>query len=241
MDTEESRASERIRANLANLRRRISDAAARAGRAGDDIQIVAVTKGQPASVIRAASTAGLNQFGENYVQEALAKQAELADFASARWHFIGHLQRNKADEIVNSFALLQSVDSERLATRLGSIAENRGVIQDVLVQMRLGDEPTKFGVPREEAPALCEAVLKTPGLRLKGLMGIAPRGSDPRPHFALLRSLFEQLPADRRLVLSMGMSADFEAAIEEGATMVRIGEALLGRRHTGHLASPSNL
>lgn len=169
-------------------------------------------------------------FGENYVQEARAKHIELSDLDSLQWHFIGHLQSNKAAEAVGSFALIQSVDSERLAAKLGEMALRSGVVQNILVQIHLGEEASKFGAAASEAPALCEAVAQTAGLRLLGLMGIAPRSADPRPHFAKLRGLFEALPQESRRVLSMGMSADFEAAIGEGATMVRIGSALLGPR-----------
>lgn len=230
MQTEDSRQSIAIRANLADLRSRVDEAAGIAGRKPGEVEIVAVTKGHPASTVQASYDAGLRSFGENYVQEARAKQVEIGNLNGLRWHFIGHLQSNKAADVVGAFALIQSVDSERLAGKLGQIACRIGIVQDILIQVHLGDEETKFGVPPAEAPQLCDAVSQIRGLRLRGLMGIAPQAGDPQPHFARLRSLFEMLPPGSRQVLSMGMSADFEIALREGANMVRIGTALLGSR-----------
>lgn len=231
METDERRYSETIAKNLAEIRKRVAEAAKGVGRSPNDIQIVAVTKGQSASIVRAAANAGLSCFGENYVQEALAKQNDLADLADLGWHFIGHLQSNKAALTVGRFALIQTIDRERLARKVSEAASRRDITQDVLVQVHLGDEETKFGVTPPETPALCAKIASFQNISVRGLMGIAPGGpADPRPHFARLRTLFEEMPEENRQTLSMGMSGDFEAAIQEGATVVRIGTALLGQR-----------
>ena len=236
METDESRQSDVIRANLAGIKRRIEEAAKSAGRESDKIEIVAVTKTHPAGTLRAAQEAGLTLFGENYVQEALAKQDELRDVPGIVWHFIGHLQSNKAQQVVGRFALIQTIDSDKLASKVSQAAERLGTTQEILIQVHLGDEATKFGVMPSDLMALCEKVVGFSNLSLRGLMGIAPvtaeDGSvaDPRPYFARLRELVGALPAANRQVLSMGMSGDFEAAVQEGATMVRIGTALLGSR-----------
>ncbi|HEX5324651.1 MAG TPA: YggS family pyridoxal phosphate-dependent enzyme [Capsulimonadaceae bacterium] len=238
MESVESRQTEVIQANLDDIRRRIAAAAKSAGRSPEEIEIVAVTKGQSTPTLRAAAAADLAVFGENYVQEALAKQNELADLPGLSWHFIGHLQSNKAAVVVGRFALIQSIDSERLAGKVALAAARSGITQNVLVQIHLGDEESKFGVRPEEAPALCERMARQPSLALRGLMGIAPvtaeegARADPSPYFSRLRALFEDLPRENRQVLSMGMSGDFEAAVREGATLVRIGTALLGPRPT---------
>jgi hypothetical protein len=181
-----------------------------------------------------AYRAGVQDFGENYVQEALTKvgDPELSDPA-LRWHFIGHLQRNKVREIIGRFALIHSVDSLALATEIGRRAEQIGAKAALLLEVKLDQATTKFGILPEQTLATAQAVLDIPGVRLCGLMGMAPFGSNPeaaRPAFRTLRTLFDQLPPEAHQVLSMGMSSDFEVAIEEGATMVRIGTALFGNR-----------
>src|SRR5579862_4540314 len=156
MENEESRQGEAIRMRLAQVRQRIANAAQKAGRSASDIEIVAVSKGQPAGVVRAASLAGLSCFGENYVQEAVAKKDELEDLPGLFWHFIGHLQSNKASLVTGRFALIQSIDSERLARKVSEAASRAQFKQAALVQVHLGEEATKFGVSPEDALALCE-------------------------------------------------------------------------------------
>ena len=231
-----------IAARLAALQEKVSVAAQRSGRAADAVSIVCVTKMHPASVVQAAYAAGLRNFGENYVQEALAKQDELtADTSTAilegtHWHLIGHLQSNKTNIVAGRFDMVETIDSLKLGQRIGRAAEALGGAQDVLIQVKLGGEESKSGVEPEETMRLAEALLDTPGLRLRGLMAIAPLGEDrllikePQPYFAEAKRLYESLPDECRQVLSMGMSADFECAIEEGSTCIRVGTTLLGRR-----------
>jgi len=216
---------------------RVAAACARAGRAAADVTIVAVSKTHPADAIRAAALAGATDFGENYAQELVAKAAELAAGASPpaiRWHFIGRLQRNKARLIAGRVALVHAVDSVELAEELGKRAG--GAVQPILLAVNLGGEATKGGVTADTAPAIARALVAVPGVSLDGLMTMPPPADDPeasRPHFAGLRTLRDRLQDDlgRALpVLSMGMSHDFEVAIEEGATLVRVGTALFGSR-----------
>ena len=199
---------------------------------------MAVSKRQPAEAALAAVAAGAGDLGENYVQEAIAKQAEMAEAGSVkcRWHLIGHLQTNKARLAVDRFELIQSVDSARLARAIGAAADSAGKLQDVLVQVKLGHEDTKEGVDAASFEALISCILDTRCLRLQGLMGIAPAGANPQPYFRELRRQFEQLPGENRRTLSMGMSGDFAEAIREGSTMVRIGAAIFGERNSRHLS-----
>jgi hypothetical protein len=214
---------------------RIARAAARAQRNRPDIQLVAVTKKFPAAVLREAFELGLRDFGENYVQEFEDKRAELAGLLdSARFHFIGHLQSNKAKKAVEIFDVIHTVDSAKLARRLNAElgAAGRPAALDVLIEVKLSNEPAKAGAAPGEIPALVEAIRGCPRLRLLGLMTMPPWSDDAetsRPYFARLR----ELAAENGLghsSLSMGMSHDLEVAIEEGATMVRVGTALFGPR-----------
>lgn len=214
---------------LGRIQERIAAAAGRAGRTSREITLVAVTKRRPASVIETALDAGLVDFGENYVQEAVEKRRVLSG-QRGRWHLLGHLQSNKAKAAVETFDLIQSLDSVRLARQIGRFAEAQGKVQPVLLQVHLGDEETKSGLPPEAVLAVASEILGVPGISLQGLMGIAPQQEEARPHFRLLRQLLEALPVTAQSVLSMGMTGDFETAIEEGATMVRIGTALFGAR-----------
>lgn len=226
-----------IAGNLELIQERISRAAGRAGRRVEDVTIVAVSKTFPFEAIRAAYDAGLRHFGENRVQEWESKQAHLADL-DATWHLIGHLQGNKARRAANLFDRVDSVDTLSLAQRLdASFAEDRaGKTLQVLIEVRLGDEATKSGVEEQDLPALAEGVFAFPHLQLLGLMTIPPFLDDleqVRPYFSKLRELRDDLVQriGRPLpVLSMGMSHDFEIAIEEGATEIRIGTALFGER-----------
>jgi hypothetical protein len=201
------------------------------------VQLIAISKYQPSNLIREAFEAGQCAFGENYAQEIAGKQSELSDLPNISWHFTGHLQSNKAKLVVGHCKLIQSVDSVSLAGKIAKIAEDIGHIQDILVEVNLGGDPSKTGVMCSSVAGLCESIISIPGLRLKGLMAIAPtrtRGvpGAARECFASLHQLFEKLPQENREILSMGMSGDFEDAIAEGATMVRVGSALFGQRRS---------
>ena len=220
--------------DVAAVRARIAAAAARGCRSADDVSIVAVTKGHPLERAREAAAAGLLDLGENRVQEALAKQDAWPD-APVRWHLIGHLQRNKAKLAAGRFALIHSLDSVRLADALESAATAAGIVQEVLVEVNVACEPQKSGVLPEEAPDLVRHAATLDHLRLRGLMTMAPYTPDStvqRRAFRQLRELRDRLAtSDLDLgVLSMGMSDDFEIAVEEGATMVRLGTVLFGER-----------
>ena len=214
---------------LGNIRERIDTASQRARRSPAEITLVAVTKKQPTGFIEIAHSAGLLNFAENYVQEA-ADKCVAVPLHSCCWHLIGHLQSNKAKAAVELFDLIQSVDSIRLARQIAKQAEAAGKLQHILLQVHLGEEATKTGFPPDMIGEVVKEIVDMPGIYLQGLMGIAPQFEDSRHHFRLLRRLFETLPAKAQTVLSMGMTGDFEIAIEEGATMVRIGTALFGSR-----------
>jgi hypothetical protein len=228
----------RITANLETVRERIARAAQRAGRDPAGVTIVAVTKTFSAEVVRAAVAAGLADIGENRVQEAAAKRALLGDM-EARWHLVGHLQRNKAGRALELFDIVHSVDSLELAGALERPAGLQGRVLPVLLEVNVGEEKTKFGFPPREADlgAAAEAILALPHLRLEGLMTVAPFVQNPeevRPVFRRLHALRTVLaaryPAAPWTHLSMGMTDDYAVAVEEGATMVRLGRALLGER-----------
>ena len=224
--------------DLAAVRGRIAAAAARSGRRADAVTIVAVTKGHPLERVREAVAAGLGDVGENRVQEAAAKQAAWgagAAGAPVRWHLIGHLQRNKARLAAGRFALIHSLDSARLADALEAAAAAAGVVQEVLVEVNVAREPQKTGAPPEEAPAVVAHAALLPHLRVRGLMTMAPYDAPldvQHRVFGGLRELRDSLATSSMelAVLSMGMSGDFEAAVEEGATMVRLGTILFGER-----------
>mgnify|MGYP001188637777 CR=1 FL=1 len=230
----ETRARE-LAENLALVREDMAGAAQRAGRDPSDVVLVAVSKTYPAADVAALFAAGQRVFGESYVQEAVAKRAELAALP-LEWHFIGGLQRNKAKFVAGDFALVHGVDSLKLAETLARKAMEKGAAQDVLLQVNLGREEQKGGVLEEDLPGLAEAVTGMEGLTLSGLMLLPPFFDDPeraRPFFARARELKEDL--ERRLGrslphLSMGMTGDFQAAVEEGATLVRVGTRIFGSR-----------
>jgi pyridoxal phosphate enzyme (YggS family) len=204
----------------------MANAAARAGRQRSDITMLAVTKKFPASVLLEAYELGLRDFGENYVQEFEAKRPELGDCPGARFHLIGHLQSNKSKKAAEIFEVIQTVDTAKLARRLNE--ENKPL--EVMIEVKLSDEEAKAGAAPEDVPALVEALRGCANLRLLGLMTMPPWSDDAepsRPYFARLRALAE---ANGLAHLSMGMSHDLEVAIQEGATIVRIGTALFGPR-----------
>jgi PLP dependent protein len=220
-----------VAARLDEIGRRIGAAAARAERSQHAVTLVAVSKGFDTPHLRAGLAAGQRDFGESRVQALEAKAEDLAT-AGVRWHFVGRLQRNKAQTAVRLAALIHSVDRPRLATEIAEHATALGRVQPVLVQVNVGDDPAKGGCAVEEARALVELVRERDGITCQGLMTVPPMGEDPRPHFRRLRELRDSLHADYPEVrhLSMGMSNDFEVAVEEGATIVRLGEAIFGPR-----------
>jgi pyridoxal phosphate enzyme (YggS family) len=225
--------------NIASIRDRIAAAACRAGRQPEDIALMAVSKTFPAERIREAYDAGLRMFGENRVQEFAGKANALRDLHSAEWHLIGHLQTNKATKAVELFAAVDSVDSFRLAQKLNASAQQLGKKLKVLIEINVGGEAAKSGVAPEslELEELLSAAPELEHLEFRGLMTIPPFNDDPqevRPYFRKLRDLRDQitrrLPGFNMCELSMGMSHDFEVAIEEGSTCVRVGTAIFGER-----------
>jgi len=228
------RSSQNLPDRIENLRFRMAAAAARAGRNVDSVTLLAVSKGQPAELIRAGAAAGLTDIGESYLAEALAKMEESGDLP-VTWHFIGRLQANKTRPVAERFAWVHGIDRLKIAERLSAQRPYHAPPLNVCIQVNIAGEQTKGGVPPAEAPALAAAVAALPRLRLRGLMCIPPEETDPvrqREWFARLRTLEESLNAGGLGLdtLSMGMSEDFEAAIQEGATLVRIGTALFGPR-----------
>jgi pyridoxal phosphate enzyme (YggS family) len=216
------------------VRQRIAEAARAAGRDPASVTLIGVSKTQPVAAVREAIAAGLADFGENYVQEAMGKLREVAD-ESVTWHFIGALQSNKTREVAAHFHWVHTIDREKIARRLSEQRPFHSPPLQVCLQVRLGDEETKSGVGASELDALADAVAALPRIRLRGLMCIPPAEDDParqRHWFAELRRLREGLVARGHDLdaLSMGMSGDFEAAISEGATHVRVGTALFGPR-----------
>jgi PLP dependent protein len=222
-----------IEANLAAVRERIAGACSRAGRSGDGVTLTVVTKFFPASDVRLLAELGVRDVGENRHQEAEAKCAECADLGLT-WHFIGGLQSNKAAAVAAYADVVESVDRAKLVKGLTRGAHERGRTLDVLVQVSLDEDPGagRSGVAPDRAEALAEQVAAAEGLRLRGVMAVAPLGADPVPAFAKLASVADLV---RRVDpaatwVSAGMSADLEAAVESGATHVRIGSAVLGSR-----------
>lgn len=216
---------------LASVRERIAGAARRAGRDPASIRLIGAAKTKSADEVRQAIEAGLTDIGENYVQEGLAVIEALGAEVAGRatWHLIGHLQRNKAARAVAGFDVVQTVDRLALAETLSRHAEKEGKTLGVMVEVNLGGEASKSGVAPQETPALVESARALPALRVEGVMSIPPRAgeSDTRRHFSRLRELAKQCQVRE---LSMGMTDDFEIAVEEGATMVRVGRAIFGAR-----------
>jgi hypothetical protein len=223
-----------IAENLKEVKKRIEVAAMKAARDPSSITLVAVSKVHPASSIRKAYQAGQRHFGENYAQELRDKAEELKDLEGIYWHFIGHLQRNKTKYVAPCVSLLETVDSPRLAEELARQAERFGRTVNCLVQVNVGEEEQKSGCEARETEQLVQVIEKTPGLCLSGLMTIPPwdlEAEETRRYFKALYQLREELGGAKRLPhLSMGMSHDFEEAVKEGATFVRVGTAIFGTR-----------
>jgi len=220
--------------NLRAVRARIADAARAAGRAPESVALLAVSKTWPAADVRGLAALGQRDFGENRAQELLGKAPELADIP-VQWHFIGQLQRNKAAAVARLGAVVHSVDRVSLAATLDRAGQEQGPVE-VFVQVDLGGQPggaaARGGALPDDVPALADLVGDSPGLRLRGLMAVAPRGEDPGPAFDRLAGLAARVRADHpgAVDLSAGMSGDLEAAIAAGATIVRVGTALFGTR-----------
>lgn len=248
--------ADEIRANIARVRERIAAAARRGRRSPDEVTLVAVTKTHPAAAVNAALEAGVPIVGENRVQELLQKLPDVCSGAS--FHMIGHLQVNKVRQVIGHVAMIQSVDSAHLAEEIERQAAKLGIVMEVLVEVNIGGEAAKSGVAPSDTEELAEAVARLPHLRLRGLMTVPPvcaSSAEVRPYFHQMRKLFVDIRAKRTDnknisgllrgpvgmqesaggftafdTLSMGMSGDFETAVEEGATMVRVGTAIFGRR-----------
>jgi pyridoxal phosphate enzyme (YggS family) len=215
--------------NVSLIYKRMSHAAMRAGRSPEEVMLVAVTKTVGAGKIREAVEAGLRVFGESRVQEAVGKAAELEGL-NIRWHLVGHLQKNKAGAAVETFDLIHSLDSVDLAGLLDRHAGRRGKLQRALIQVKLSSEESKYGAGEDDVAGIVKAAEAMENLRIEGLMTIPPYFDDPegaRPFYRRLKALAQRFGLRE---LSMGMTNDFEVAIEEGATMVRIGTAIFGDR-----------
>lgn len=224
-----------LRSRIEAVRESIARAAARSGRGASDVTLIAIVKTVSADAVREALALGVTDLGESRVQEAEGHVAEVGRQA-ARWHLVGHLQRNKARRAVELFDRVHSVDGAGVAAALSRHAADAGRVARALVEVNVGGEASKFGVAPEGLERLLEELVALPGLAIDGLMAVTPlaeRAGDARPHFARLRALRDasERALGRRLPeLSMGMSGDFEVAVEEGATMVRVGTALFGGR-----------
>ncbi|MCC6995736.1 MAG: YggS family pyridoxal phosphate-dependent enzyme [Deltaproteobacteria bacterium] len=233
---------EHVARGLDAVRERIARAARAAGRAPDAVRLIAVSKTMPGAAIRAAHAAGQRDFGENYAQELAGKLTELGDLPDLAWHFIGNLQRNKAKLVVGR-ACIHTLDGTALADELERRAAAAGIARvDTLIEVNVGGEAQKSGVAPADLPTLLDALAGRPHLRVGGLMCIPPAATDPeasRPHFRALARLRDELSRTPRAGidlghLSMGMSVDLEAAIAEGATLVRVGTAIFGERRPRH-------
>lgn len=223
--------------NLQNVEERIQAACARANRDRNEVTLIAVSKTKPVSMLEEVYAEGIRCFGENKVQELTEKHDKLP--SDVKWHMIGHLQRNKVKYIVDKVDLIHSVDSVRLAETIEQEAAKKDVIVPVLVEVNVAEEDSKFGLKVNEVLSIIEEISKFPHIRIKGLMTIAPYVENPeenRPVFARLRKLSVDI-AEKNIdnvsveILSMGMTNDYEVAIEEGATMVRVGTGIFGERN----------
>jgi len=236
--SEKEQAVQGLSERIAQVRQRIDDAARRCNRASEEIALIAISKTHPSALLREALALGLTDFGENRVQEAEGKIVELGR-NSARWHLVGHLQSNKTKRAVQLFDVIHSLDSVSLAQRLDRLCLEEGRAElPVLIQIDLGGEATKTGIEPQGLPELLDALRDLERVRLIGLMTLPPYFENAdcgRPYFKTLRQLRDKLQREGRFgeragELSMGMSHDFEIAIEEGATMVRVGTAIFGAR-----------
>jgi len=223
-----------IAENLERVREQIAHTAAKVGRAPNEVELVAITKTHPAEKVREAIQAGQSLFGESRVQEARAKIPDLP--SAIRWHFVGHLQKNKIRHALPLFEMIHSVDSLALAQEINRIAEEEGMHPRVLLEINVAGEGSKFGFAPDKLRGQMEALLALPRLSVLGLMTIPPLGEEPeasRKYFVQLRELRDRLQTEFRVdlaQLSMGMTQDYAVAVEEGATLVRVGTAIFGER-----------
>lgn len=228
-----------IKENLAKVRENIRKACEKAGRNPEEVTLIAVSKTKPVSMLEEAYQAGSREFGENKVQEIMDKYPKLP--SDIRWHMIGHLQRNKVKYVIDKACLIHSVDSLRLAEEISSQAKKKKVETDILVEVNIAQEESKFGTSREEAVRLVEEIARLPHIHIRGLMTIAPFVENPednRQYFRQIRELSvdimqKNIDNVNMSVLSMGMTGDYMVAIEEGATMVRVGTGIFGERNKG--------
>lgn len=225
-----------LKENLAEVQSRVEQACKRAGRDVAEVTLIAVSKTKPVTDLQEIYNAGVRDFGENKVQEMCDKMEKMPK--DINWHMIGHLQRNKVKYIVGNVALIHSVDSYRLAEEINIQAKKKGIVVPILVEVNIADETTKFGVSKEDAMELVRQIASLDALSIKGLMTIAPYVVEPEENRAYFRKIKElSVDIDNQNIdnvsmdiLSMGMTGDFEVAIEEGATMVRVGTGIFGKR-----------
>ena len=225
-----------LKENLTEVQSRVEQACKRAGRDVTEVTLIAVSKTKPVTDLQEIYNAGVRDFGENKVQEMCDKMEKMPK--DINWHMIGHLQRNKVKYIVGNVALIHSVDSYRLAEEINIQAKKKGIVVPILVEVNIADETTKFGVSKEDAMELVRQIASLDALSIKGLMTIAPYVVDPEENRAYFRKIKElSVDIDNQNldnvsmdILSMGMTGDFEVAIEEGATMVRVGTGIFGKR-----------
>ncbi len=240
--------------NIQNIEQRIQAACDRSGRRRSEVTLIAVSKTKPNELLREAYQLGMRHFGENKVQELVQKYEDLQNefTAGVHWHLIGHLQRNKVKYIIDKAELIHSVDSLRLAEQIEEEAAKRNLISDILIEVNIAGEDTKFGTSPTETPSLISQLQGLPHIRVRGLMTVAPYVENPeknRKYFEKLRQLYVDIktknidnnhdgniskPLEQFDILSMGMTGDFEVAIEEGATMVRVGTGIFGERDYSH-------
>ena len=225
-----------LKENLEEVEEKIAKACERAGRAREEVTLIAVSKTKPVEMLQEIYDEGIRDFGENKVQELTEKYEVMPK--DMKWHMIGHLQRNKVKYIVDKVTLIHSVDSLRLAETISREAEKKGVTVPILIEVNIAGEESKFGVKPEEAEGLIREIAKLPSIAVKGLMTIAPyveNAEDNRVHFANLKKLCVDIKNKNidnvsMNILSMGMTGDYEVAIEEGATMIRVGTGIFGKR-----------
>lgn len=228
-----------LKENLANVNENIRRACEKSGRPTEDVTLIAVSKTKPVSMLREIYDAGVRDFGENKVQEICEKYEQLP--GDVKWHMIGHLQRNKVRQIIDKVCMIHSVDTYRLAEEINIQAKKHRVVMPILVEVNIADEQTKFGISKDDAMLLVEEIAHLDGLRIQGLMAVAPYVDDPeenRKYFREIKQLAVDIQAKRldnvdMSMLSMGMTGDYAVAIEEGATMVRVGTAIFGERVYG--------
>ena len=228
-----------VEKNISEVKKRISEVAKAAGRNENEVTLIAVSKTKPVEMIKEAYDTGIRDFGENKVQEIMEKYPLLP--SDIRWHLIGHRQTNKVKYIIDKVCMIHSVDSLKLAEEISRQAVKHNVTVDILIEVNVAAEESKFGVRPEDAIDLCRDISTLPGIRIRGLMTVAPFTSDPeenRPVFCALRQLFVDIDGkniDNVFMdcLSMGMSGDYTVAIEEGATFVRVGTSIFGQRDYG--------